>query len=57
MELSVKIAMLEFRLHRLQARERNNAGVCRRVERALKALRSLAPQSASLTARQREEHL
>ena len=57
MELSVKIAMLEFRLHRLQARERNNAGVCRRIDRELQALRSLAAQSESLTACQREEHL
>ena len=57
MELSVKIAMLEFRLHRLQTRDQNNAGVCRRIERELQALRSLAAHSESLTACQREEHL
>ncbi len=57
MELSTKIAMLEYRLHQLQTRDQNNAGVCRRIERELQALRSLAAQSESLTACQREEHL
>ena len=57
MELSTKIAMLEYRLHQLQTRDQNNAGVCRRIERELQALRSLAAQSESLTAYQREEHL
>lgn len=57
MELATKIAMLEYRLHQLQTRDQNNAGVCRRIERELQALRSLAAQSESLTACQREEHL
>ena len=57
MELSTKIAMLEYRLHQLQTRDQNNAGVCRRIERELQALRSLAAQSESITACQREEHL
>lgn len=57
MELSTKIAMLEYRLHQLQTRDQNNAGVCRRIERELQALRSLAAQSESLTACQREDHL
>ena len=57
MELSTKIAMLEYRLHQLQTRDQNNAGVCRRIERELQALRSLAAQSESLTACHREEHL
>ena len=57
MELSTKIAMLEYRLHQLQTSDQNNAGVCRRIERELQALRSLAAQSESLTACQREDHL
>ena len=57
MELSTKIAILEYRLHQLQTRDQNNAGVCRRIKRELQALRSLAAQSESLTACQREEHL
>lgn len=37
MELSTKIAMLEYCLHRLQTRDQNNAGVCRRIQRELRA--------------------
>ena len=42
MELSTKIAMLEYCLHRLQTRDQNNAGVCRRIQRELRAWRAAA---------------
>ena len=40
MDLSTKITLLEFRLHRLKTRERENSGACRRIPRELRALRS-----------------
>lgn len=42
MDLSTKITLLELRLHRLTAREQENAGVCRKIRRELRNLQPSA---------------
>ena len=46
MNLSTKIALLELRLERLQTRDRENAGVCRKIRRELRNLRAAAADQA-----------
>lgn len=46
MNLSNKIALLEIRLHRLESRDRDNEGVCRRIRREIRNLKALASAQA-----------
>lgn len=51
MDTTTKINLLKFRLHQLTVRGKDNAGVCRKIQRQIRNLEKTLPAQCALDKR------